>query len=258
MGDTVETGTVGGGAATSTGEGFAAFLDQLLTSGQFGNVSIDSPELREAKARREQFASSGIGSSGRGKGILEQMDASIAQLESQQQNIGGGAVDQTQGFAQALNDIIAGPDVTGTQSAVQDIIRSQSGRDVADIRERFTAGGGSQGTPSAVAEGLFRSETAPKLAAATGALDLQASQQQLQALIPILQTLAGFSSQGIPQAEGFVQVNEGLGSQLAGLAGGAAGLGLGGPAGAAIGSNLFGGGGTTVTKASKAKGAKFF
>lgn len=257
MGDTVETGTVGGGAATSTGEGFADFLNQLLTTGQFGNASIASPELRKAREDREKFAA-GFGSTKIGAPLLEQMDAKLAELESQQQNIGGGAVDQTQGFAQALNDIIAGPDVTGTQSAVQDIIRSQSGRDVADLRERFTAGGGSQGTPSAVAEGLFRSETAPKLAAATGQLDLAASQQQLQALIPILQTLAGFSSQGIPQAEGFVQVNEGLGSKLAGAAGGAVGLGLGGPAGAAVGSNLFGGGGTTVTKASKAKGAKFF
>lgn len=250
MGDTVETGTVGGGAATSTGENFAAFLDQLLTTGEFGNVTPVSPELRKAREDREKFAA-GFGRSKAGAPLLAQMDARLAELESQQQNIGAGAVDQTQGIAQALNDIIAGPDVTGTQSAVQEIIQSQSGRDVADLRERFTAGGGSQGTPSAVAEGLFRSELAPKLAAATGQLDLAANQQQIQALIPILQTLSQFSGRGIPQAAPFVQVKEGLGSTLGGLAGGAAGFAAGGPIGASVGSSL---GSSTF----KGKGAKFF
>jgi hypothetical protein len=251
MGDTVETGTVGGGAAVPVGEDFATFLQGLLQSGQFGNVPQISPELRDARARREEFANSSFGQSGPGRGLLEKIDANIAELESQQQNIGAGAIDQTQGFAQALNDIISGPDVTGQQSAVQEIIRSQSERDVADIRERFTAGGGSQGTPSAVSEGLFRSELAPKLATATGQLDLAASQQQLQALIPILQTLSGFAGRGIPQAQPFVQVKEGLGTTLGGLAGGAAGFAAGGPIGASVGSSV---GSSTF----KGKGAKFF
>lgn len=254
MGDTVETGTVGGGAATSTGENFAAFLDQLLTTGEFGNVPQVSPELRDARARRDEFAASKFGQSGIGRGLLEQLNTGVTELESQQQNIGGGAVDQTQGIAEALNSIIQGPDVTGTQSAVQQIIQSQSERDVADLRERFTAGGGSQGTPSAVAEGLFRSETAPKLAAATGQLDLAASQQQIQALIPILQVLSQFSGRGIPQATPFVQVKEGLGSTLGGLAGGAAGFAAGGPIGASVGSSI----GSSGTKAGKAKGVSFF
>jgi len=141
-----------------------------------------------------------------------------------------------------LNDIIQGPDVTGTQSAVQKIIQEQSGRDVADLRERFTAGGGSQGTPSAVAEGLFRSEVAPRLAAATGQLDLAASQQQIQALIPILQVLSQFSGRGVPQAAPFVEVKEGPLSKIGGLLGGVA------TAAPAIGG-LFGGDGGGPTLA---------
>lgn len=250
MGDTVETGTVGGGAATSTGENFAAFLDQLLTTGEFGNVPTSSPELQAATEERDRFAASSLGQSGAGAGILAAMNARLVDL-SQQQGVGAGAVDQTGGIAAALNSIIQGPDVSGTQSAVQEIIQKQSGRDVADLRERFTAGGGSQGTPSAVAEGLFRSELAPKLAAATGQLDLEANQQRIQALIPILQTLSQFSGRGVPQATPFVQVKEGLGSTLGGLAGGAAGFAAGGPLGASVGSGI---GSSTF----KGKGAKFF
>ncbi len=221
MGETVETGTVGGGAAGPLGEDFASFLIQLLQTGQFGNVAADTPEIIRLKEQRAEFETAGGLPPGLAESRIGEIDAQIAQLQSQTQNIGGGAVDQTTGIAQALNDIISGPDVTGQQSAVQEIIRSQSGRDVADLRERFTAGGGSRGTPSAVAEGLFRSELAPKLALATGQVDLAASQQQIQALIPILQVLSQFSGQGIPQATPFVQVKEGPLQTLAGLGQGA-------------------------------------
>ena len=221
MGESVETGTVGGGAAAPLGEDFAQFLMQLLETGQFGNVAVDSPEITRLREQRTEFEEARGLPPGLAEGRIEEIDAQIAQLQSQQRNIGGGAVDQTQGIAQALNDIISGPDVTGTQSAVQQIIQQQSGRDVADLRERFTAGGGSQGTPSAVAEGLFRSELAPKLAAVTGQLDLAASQQQIQALSPILQVLSQFSGRGVSQATPFVQVKEGPLQTIAGLAQGA-------------------------------------
>ena len=130
----------------------------------------------------------------------------------------GGPAGQTQGIAQALNDLVAGPDVSGTQSAVQEVIQRQSGRDVADLRERFTAGGGSQGTPSAVAEGLFRSELAPKLAAATGQLDLAANQQRIQALLPLLQLMSGFAGKGVSQRTAGAVVKPGIASDIAGLA----------------------------------------
>ncbi|KKL21501.1 hypothetical protein LCGC14_2444800, partial [marine sediment metagenome] len=107
---------------------------------------------------------------------------------------------QTTDIMQALNELIAGPDVRGQQSAIQQTIQQSRGREAADLRERFTSGGGSRGTPSAVAEALFRSETTPKIATAVGDLDLRANQQRIQALLPFLQILAQFAGRGIPQA----------------------------------------------------------
>ena len=107
---------------------------------------------------------------------------------------------QTTGIMQALNELIAGPDVRGQQSAIQQTIQQSRGREAADLRERFTSGGGSRGTPSAVAEALFRSETTPKIATAVGDLDLRANQQRIQALMSFLQLLGGFAGRGVPQA----------------------------------------------------------
>lgn len=114
--------------------------------------------------------------------------------------------DQTSIIAQALNDLIGGGDIdsSGEREALQQTIQQDTARQVADLRERFTATGGSSGTPAAVAEGLFRSNVTPKLATALGGLDFrnrqQASQERLSALIPILQLFGGLSSRGIPQA----------------------------------------------------------
>ncbi|MHC4315911.1 MAG: hypothetical protein ACYSW3_26000 [Planctomycetota bacterium] len=222
MGETVETGTVGGGAATPVGNEFAQFLQGLLETGEFGTTGTrtgaEQAELDQLLRRRDELSGNRLAQR---TGALESIEGRIRELESQQQRVGQGAVDQTGGIAEALNAIIQGPDVSGTQSAVQEVIQRQSDRDVADLRERFTAGGGSQGTPSAVAEALFRSETAPRLAAATGQLDLAASQQQIQALIPILQVLSQFSGRGVPQAAPFVEVKEGPLQTIAGLGTGA-------------------------------------
>ncbi len=107
---------------------------------------------------------------------------------------------QTTGIMQALNELIAGPDVRGEQSAIQQTIQQDTERQTANLRERFTAGGGSRGTPSAVAEALFRSNVTPKIATAVGNLDLRANQQRIQALFPFLQLLGGFAGRGVPQA----------------------------------------------------------
>lgn len=221
MGASVEETEVGGGGAQPLGEDFATFLNQALQTGEFANLGVPgsgvSPELQGLIDERDRFAATGIGRSNAGAGILAGMNARIAEA-SQQQRVGPGAADQTGGIAEALNALVAGPDVSGTQSAVQEIIQRQSGRDVADLRERFTAGGGSQGTPSAVAEGLFRAETAPRLAAATGQLDLAANQQRIQALIPLLQLFGGFGGKGISQRTAGAVVKPGLASDVAGLA----------------------------------------
>ncbi len=131
---------------------------------------------------------------------------------------------------QALNELIAGPDVRGQQSAIQQTIQQSRGREAADLRERFTSGGGSQGTPSAVAEALFRSETTPRIATAVGDLDLRANQQRIQALMSFLQLLGGFAGRGVPQATTDVFVKPGAletiaslgesGASIAGAAGG--------------------------------------
>ena len=135
---------------------------------------------------------------------------------------GRSPVDQTTGIMQALNELIAGPDVSGQQSAIQQIIQQDSERQTANIRERFTAGGGSQGTPSAVAEALFRSNVTPRIAAATGQLELQANQQRSQALFRLLNIIASFSGRGVPQATTDVVVQPGLLENLSGIGQGAA------------------------------------
>ncbi|KKN23049.1 hypothetical protein LCGC14_0908920 [marine sediment metagenome] len=124
---------------------------------------------------------------------------------------------QTTDIMRALNELIAGPDVRGQQSAIQQTIQQSSERQVADLRERFTSGGGSRGTPSAVAEGLFRSEVTPRIATAVGDLELRANQQRIQALLPFLQILAGFAGRGIPQAGTDVTINPGWLETAAGL-----------------------------------------
>ena len=125
---------------------------------------------------------------------------------------------QTTDIMRALTELIAGPDVRGQQSAIQQTIQQSSERQAANLRERFTAGGGSQGTPSAIAEALFRSEVSPRIATAVGDLDLRANQQRIQALLPFLQILSGFAGRGVPQAGTDVIVKPGALETGTGLA----------------------------------------
>ena len=138
------------------------------------------------------------------------------------QSGGRSPVEQTSGIMQALNELIAGPDVRGQQSAVQQVIQQDTERQTANLRERFTAGGGSRGTPSAVSEALFRSNVTPKIATAVGDLELRSNQQRIQALLPFLQILARFAGRGVPQATTDTVVNPG---PLEGIAGITQGIG---------------------------------
>ncbi len=131
---------------------------------------------------------------------------------------------QTTDIMKALNELIAGVDVSGQQGAIQQTIQQSSERQVANLRERFTAGGGSRGTPSAVAEGLFRSEVTPRIATAVGDLELRANQQRIQALLPFLQLLSGFAGRGVPQAREDIVIQPGWLELLAGIAEGGAGI----------------------------------
>ena len=199
LGPETETIATGGGAATPVADEFSKFLQSILTGG-FATTTVP----------------------GQPQAVPGIPGATLSTSTTRRD-----PVDQTTGIAQALNALIAGPDVTGQQSAVQEIIQKSSGRQVADLRERFTAGGGSRGTPSAVAEGLFRSEVTPRIAAATGELDLRANQQRIQALMSFLQLLSGFAGRGVPQAEESIIVKPGPLDYLAGFAESGAGIAAG-------------------------------
>lgn len=187
MGASTETIESGGGAATPVAEEFGRFLESLFTGG-----------------------------TARGPGTPQNVPGIPGATFTP--NFGERTpVDQTTDIMKSLQALIAGPDVSGQQSAIQQIIQTSSDRQISNIRERFTAGGGSRGTPSAVAEGLFRSEVTPRIAAATGELELRANQQRSQALFQLLQILLGFSGRGIPQARTDVIVNPGPLETLAGL-----------------------------------------
>ena len=125
---------------------------------------------------------------------------------------------QTTAIMKALNELIAGPDVRGQQSAVQQVIQQDTERQTANLRERFTAGGGSRGTPSAVAEGLFRSNVTPRIATAVGDLELRANQQRTDAVLRFLQVAGGFAGRGVPQAGTDIIVRPGALETATGLA----------------------------------------
>ncbi|KKK84889.1 hypothetical protein LCGC14_2778800 [marine sediment metagenome] len=208
-GPDVETIESGGGAATPVAEEFGRFLESLFTGGTARGPATQPVSTRELIGRR----AAGIPDPTPGFGPRT-------------------PVDQTTDIMQALNALIAGPDVSGQQGAIQKVIQTSTERQAANIRERFTAGGGSRGTPSAVAEGLFRSEVVPRTAAVTGELELRANRQRMESFFQLMQVLLGFSGKGIPQAKTDVIVQPGALEILAGLGEGAgetaAALGAGG------------------------------
>lgn len=115
------------------------------------------------------------------------------------------------GIGSVLNNLFsAGGGAVG--GSIADQINKDTERQAAALRARFGASGGTAfGTGAQFAEGLLRSETAPKITTAIGQL-------QLQGLSPILQSLFGLSERGIPQAENittpstFSQIAQGLGT----------------------------------------------
>ena len=204
-----------------------------LGGGIGGGAIAKGPEFIKGIAGKAGPQIETVGTGGGAAGpVAEDFGAFLQRMLSGGGGPGRDPVGQTQGIMQALNELIAGVDVTGQQSAIQKTIQQSSERQVANIRERFTAGGGSRGTPSAVAEGLFRSEVTPRIATAVGELDLRANQQRIQALLPFLQLLGGFAGRGVPQAREDIVIQPGWLELLSGLTQGggetAAALGAGG------------------------------
>lgn len=172
------------------------------------------------------------------------------------------------GFNKALKDMYgiinnSGPAVnydSPMAKALQTILQQQDTQNVNNLRARFTQQGGmGAGTPAAVAEARYLSESNPRTVAALGNLSLQENQlrqQQmgtnLQSLAQILgnytnqmgtqnqlgagmveslmRTNAGLSQLGIPQAQmvrqpGFMEQLGGFVSGIGSLAGSIPGIG---------------------------------
>ncbi|MBA2704142.1 MAG: hypothetical protein H0U60_09850 [Blastocatellia bacterium] len=106
----------------------------------------------------------------------------------------------TRGMGGILNDMLAGG-AGNLGGAFTDMISKQSERDVGGLRARFGAGGGTAfGSGAQYAESMLRSETAPKMTAAAGGLQMQA----LQMLLPLF---ANMSGKGITQRQTVQQQN---------------------------------------------------
>lgn len=100
---------------------------------------------------------------------------------------GADAHGATMGIGSYLTDILSGG-AGKIGGATSDIITKQGERDAAAVRARYGVGGGTAfGTPGAYAEGMVRSETAPKLVSAIGGLQ----QNALQMLLPLFANIAG-------------------------------------------------------------------
>ncbi len=195
MGSSTETIESGGGAATPVAEEFGRFLESLFTGGTARGPAVPQQEALGPYGLKIPGATPTSGFGPRTP------------------------VDQTTDIMRALDAFIAGPDVSGQQGAIQKIIQTDTERQAANIRERFTAGGGSRGTPSAVAEGLFRSEVTPRIAAVTGELELRANRQRMESFFQLMQIIAGFSGRGVPQAKTDVVIQPGPLDYLSGFAG---------------------------------------
>src|SRR6266850_2239339 len=107
-------------------------------------------------------------------------------------------VGSTSNFLSSISDILSpGGGKTGT--AITDVINRKQASDVADLRARFTAGGGTSfGTPAAYAESQYRAEAAPQAATAV-------SQARLSALLPLLNLMAQLSGRGLSQRSTVVE-----------------------------------------------------
>ena len=236
MGGKVETVEHGGRPAGPLAEDFVKILQNFLQTGQFGTVA--TPSTREGIAAREQ-ARINRGIFGAAAPHLARDPKFEAMFREAEFGPGSSsnAIGRSLGAFDTINKLISGTDITGMGKSLESIIESDIGRNVADLRERFTAGGGGGiGTPEAVAESLFRSEALPRKTMALGQLDIQSKQQQLAALMPLLQLIAQMSGMGIPQAQSsaffdpgaFAQFMSGLGGVAKGVAGVAGAGGAGG------------------------------
>lgn len=113
---------------------------------------------------------------------------------------GSGGNGANEGIGGLLNSILGqGAGTLGT--ALSSILQTQQKNDVASLRSRYGAAGGTGfGTPAAYGEATYRAQAAPQITSAIGNL-------QLNALGSILPAIAGIAGKDIPQASTMVEQN---------------------------------------------------
>jgi len=164
--------TVGGGPATGLADEFVSFLQNFITSGQFGGSSGKGTKKNPNEVR------GGVG----GSAATSQYQAENPQADAT-------------GIFGLLNSMISNPQA---DKSVQDLIAKDSERGRNDLRARFGASGGmAYGSPAAYAESLYQAEQAPRTAVAMD----QMAQQRIGSLMPFFQMLQNLSGMGIPQAQ---------------------------------------------------------
>lgn len=190
MAPKTQTVATGGGSAAPLGDDFVAFLRKLVTGG--GQPGSDA-RFGQADPM----------------GKTSEIEAAITRLLSPESS--------------------GNFDLSSTSDALTKVIQTETDRGAADIRARYGASGGtSLGTPGAVAEGIFRSDSAPKIASVLGELGLKAEtlkqqgrQSQGSLLASIIASIADISKTGYAPARNDVIVgkNSGLSAidALAGL-----------------------------------------
>lgn len=156
------------------------------------------------------------------------------------QPAGADAFGATQGIGSYLNDILSGG-AGKVGGATQQLITTQGNRDADALRARFGAGGGTAfGTGAQFAEGVLRSETAPKITQAIGGLQ----QNALSMLLPVFANIAqkGITQRTIQQTENPWMTAGKLGLQGGALAASIFAPGVGGPmmAAGASGADVMG------------------
>jgi hypothetical protein len=238
MAGATEITTAGGEPAAGTGNAVGDLFEYLFT----GQLAAD-PRLGQLQQQRDQLGGLPKLNQKLVLGQLSEIDKQIAAIQGEQaafqRNIDASPITQN------LLKLISGPDISGAEQSLNQLIEQQNTEGIADLRERFTASGAGSGigTPAAVAESRFRADAAPRAQIAKTQLQFNQQQQQLAAIMPLLQLAASFGSRGFPGAENVVTQQPGFLDILAGIAGPLAGLATGGGALIPAIAGLGGGGG---------------
>lgn len=215
--------TVGGTPSVGLPTDYTNILGQFLNTGTFGTAgqadAFKKQQDSQAQLQRQIDAFTKIGNRfGNTTDLLDSLhkkfDAGQVNLQNMITSAQSGTNAPQSGPFAVLNNIF---DSNGSfANSIRNQFNLQQNKDLADLKAQFQAGGGSAGTPAAVAEATYKANAAPQFEQALTSM-------QLSALQPILGQLFGITQQGTPQAQivhnpGFFQQALGTVGQLAGAA----------------------------------------